>query len=147
MLWTILIKWVHLKLGHRFHALLKFCSDHDDTVPLIIGQNDSHSSDDYSHQNDFNTTPLSWCFMAKYKNLGRVRMIDFGCGCGYWQRTPALKHRQTHWSSHSHSESRQFGRGLISSIWRRTRYRHLIMGITFALFGTDYEIVALIFKY
>ena len=26
---------VHLKLGHRFHALLKVCSDHDDIVPLI----------------------------------------------------------------------------------------------------------------
>ena len=27
---------VHLKLGHRFHALLKVCSDRDDTVPLTI---------------------------------------------------------------------------------------------------------------
>ena len=26
---------VHLKLGHWFHALLKVCSDHDDTAPLI----------------------------------------------------------------------------------------------------------------
>ena len=26
---------IHLKLGHRFHALLKVCSDRDDTVPLI----------------------------------------------------------------------------------------------------------------
>ena len=25
---------VHLKRGHQFHALLKVCSDHDDTVPL-----------------------------------------------------------------------------------------------------------------
>ena len=25
---------VHLKLGHRFHALLEVCSDRDDTVPL-----------------------------------------------------------------------------------------------------------------
>ena len=25
---------VHLKLGHRFHALLKVCSDRDNTVPL-----------------------------------------------------------------------------------------------------------------
>ena len=25
---------VHLKLGHGFHALLKVCSDRDDTVPL-----------------------------------------------------------------------------------------------------------------
>ena len=24
----------HLQLGHRFHALLKVCSDRDDTVPL-----------------------------------------------------------------------------------------------------------------
>ena len=28
---------VHLKLGHRFHAQLKGCSDCDDTVPLIDG--------------------------------------------------------------------------------------------------------------
>ena len=26
---------VHLKLGHRFHALLKVCSGRDDIVPLI----------------------------------------------------------------------------------------------------------------
>ena len=26
---------VHLKLGHRFHALLKVCSDRDDAVPLM----------------------------------------------------------------------------------------------------------------
>ena len=26
---------VDLKLGHRFHALLKVCSDRDDTGPLI----------------------------------------------------------------------------------------------------------------
>ena len=25
---------VHLKLGHRFHDLLKVCSDRDDIVPL-----------------------------------------------------------------------------------------------------------------
>ena len=25
---------VHLKLGHRFHALLKVCSDRDNIVPL-----------------------------------------------------------------------------------------------------------------
>ena len=28
---------VHLKLGHRFYALLKVCSDRDDTVPLTNG--------------------------------------------------------------------------------------------------------------
>ena len=27
---------VHLKLGHRFHALLKVCSDRDDIVPLYV---------------------------------------------------------------------------------------------------------------
>ena len=27
---------VHLKLGHRFHALLKVCSDRDDIVPLKV---------------------------------------------------------------------------------------------------------------
>ena len=26
---------VHLKLWHRFHALLNVCSDHDDNVPLM----------------------------------------------------------------------------------------------------------------
>ena len=26
---------VHLKLEHQFHALLKVCSDHADTAPLI----------------------------------------------------------------------------------------------------------------
>ena len=35
----LLYKWVshcvHLKLEHRFHALLKVCSNRDDTVPLI----------------------------------------------------------------------------------------------------------------
>ena len=41
---------------------------------------------------------------------GRVWMIDFGCSYGRWQRAPALKHRQTPWSSHSRSQSRQFGR-------------------------------------
>ena len=47
---------------------------------------------------------------------GRVRMIDFGYGYGRWQCTPALKHRQTRWSSHSRSQSRQFGRSL-STLW------------------------------
>ena len=27
---------VHLKLGHRFHALLKVCSDRDNIVVLIL---------------------------------------------------------------------------------------------------------------
>ena len=43
ILLLLLHKWVsnfqsqcvHLKLGHRFHALLKVCSDRDDSVPLI----------------------------------------------------------------------------------------------------------------
>ena len=33
---VIISHCVHLKLGHRFHALLKVCSDRDDTVPLQI---------------------------------------------------------------------------------------------------------------
>ena len=33
---------VHLKLGHRFHALLKVCSDHDDIVPLRWGTKNPH---------------------------------------------------------------------------------------------------------
>ena len=32
---------VHLKLGHRFHALLKVCFDHDDSVPLNRHLNNS----------------------------------------------------------------------------------------------------------
>ena len=31
---VIFSQCVHLKLGHRFHALLKVYSDRDDTVPL-----------------------------------------------------------------------------------------------------------------
>ena len=27
---------VHFKLGHRFHALLKVCSDRDDIAPLTL---------------------------------------------------------------------------------------------------------------
>ena len=30
----IIIIIIDLKLGHRFHVLLKICSDHDDTVSL-----------------------------------------------------------------------------------------------------------------
>ena len=34
-LWGIIFShWVNLKLGHRFHALSKVCSDRDDTVPF-----------------------------------------------------------------------------------------------------------------
>ena len=33
---------VHFKLGHRFHALMRVCSDRDDTVPLMIWQNIAH---------------------------------------------------------------------------------------------------------
>ena len=33
---VIFIHCVVLKLGHRFHALLKVCSDRDDTVPLKL---------------------------------------------------------------------------------------------------------------
>ena len=33
---VIFSRYVHLKLGHRFHALLKICSDHDDIVPLNL---------------------------------------------------------------------------------------------------------------
>ena len=33
---VILNHCVNLKLGHRFHALLKVCFDRDDTVPLIF---------------------------------------------------------------------------------------------------------------
>ena len=33
---VIFSRCVHLKLGHRFHALLKVCSDRDDIVRLIV---------------------------------------------------------------------------------------------------------------
>ena len=33
---VIFSRRIHLKLGHRFHALLKVCSDHDDTVLLSV---------------------------------------------------------------------------------------------------------------
>ena len=39
---TPLGDYVHLNLGHRFHALLKVCSGHDDTVPLIHHFGDGH---------------------------------------------------------------------------------------------------------
>ena len=32
---------VHLKLGHRFHALLKVCSDRDDIVPWTVNMSKS----------------------------------------------------------------------------------------------------------
>ena len=36
-LWGVIFShWVHLKLGHRFHALSKVCTDRDDIVPLMV---------------------------------------------------------------------------------------------------------------
>ena len=40
---------VHLKLGHRFHALLKVCSDRDNTVPLSTPNLDSWSEEEWFH--------------------------------------------------------------------------------------------------
>ena len=83
------------------------------------------------NQDIYYSTKL-WQFPAPYRVQGRVRMIDFGCGYGRWQGAPALKHRQTRWSSHSRSQSRSFGCGLIvirkvSAYFDETFYRLAFM--------------------
>ena len=61
--------------------------------------------------------------------LGRVRTIDFGYGYGRWQSAhQQWSIRQTRWSSHSRSQSRQFRHGLSAPLTssHRRPYKHAI---------------------
>ena len=74
---------VHLKLGHRFHALLKVCSDREDIVPLIC------QAVSYHHQ--FNLLVI-----VKYRCI-EINIYQYSVHCFYdlIQYTPTSGALQT----------------------------------------------------